>query len=734
MTTSTSTNTSTTNTPLVLTSDTSLPLFYTVTEPTSIEVKSGSFTIEGEDTQTTTSSNIVTIDAGATANILPSTDTSQKYANAYIDGNGGNLEGTLIYDSYDPTTGTSTAEPGSSGYVNSFYLDGNYENISLSASSSASQPEAITTNSDGNGVTFTGNLTLENINVSLSYNSTTNKYLSFTSTGDGNLTLTNVMSQDSILGTYNNISLIDVANNILNPITISASNGKYVDPSNSISYSGDATVSYNNTLYPNNSQTSRNLFLNSTGTDTTTSISNTYDSALFGTINNLNMTSSFSMYSFADTKDVHITDSHSVYLTSDFTNLWISNSYSIDNITVDADAKSGVSFSSVGLAVTSSTYTLSDSTGQTIDMTNGSSGIDLITGNYGNLSIDSTSKASNISGNFDNIFTYSSQIQTINVGISGYGDIENANSASIYGNDASVTLSSDSTTTINGTFKSLVLNNDTSDTAYVSVSDSAYINEQSSNINLTATTKNSNIDIYGDDTNTYSILGNDAGTITDYTTADTRIVGNWQNFNGVVSKGTDVNISTVNANIYNNTTSITSSTTNSSITALSITGTSDTGTLTYNGDGNATIVGEWGDVTATFGTGVDFNSIIGSDSSITLNTGVTSSIWNKSGTDVDINVNGGINNITMGSGYTGLFVDMSTAISTTVSNFSNTHGEIVLSGVTQSDLSIAYNSGNAVITDTKSETTLTIAGATDITSKLSTDTSGNSTLLLSNNS
>lgn len=705
----------------ILSSNSTTNNFYSLSAPSPIEVKSGIFTIIGDSSPSVTSNDTITVDGGASATILPDFNntisttgftSSGTLGSTYIVGNGGDVTDYVNMASYDASGNSSKTISSSTPS-----LSGSFGTLSL---------YGIQTDS----INISSQITLSNLNIDNINLSTNDSGVSFadmiSSDGTGNFIATdsNISSRVDD-GSFKNITINHSYGNSLS-LSVKIVDDFYIPSESILTYSNQLNLNTDSTSTSN----SNGLDFYSTNMASTANINYAYQISLYGENSNININNSYQVSDFSKNGDIHINNSYQIALTSDYTNLWIANSYSIDNNSIDSEAQNGVVSPSI------SYDTVSVSSGQNLDISGSSYGFS-VTGNYGNYTEDQNVQVSSITGNFDNLFSTSNYVN-IDAGISGYGVVSDTlqnTTSTIYGNDASMTFSDNaSVLKIDGTFKSLVLNNDTSDTAYVSVSNNAYINDTSSTINLTATTENSNIDIYGDDTNTYSILGNDAGTITDYTTADTKIVGTWQNFNGVVSKGTDVNISTVNANIYNNTTSTTSSTTNSSITALSITGTSDTGTLTYNGDGNATIVGEWGDVTATFGTGVDFNSIIGSDSSITLNTGVTSSIWNKSGTDVDINVNGGINNIAMGSGYTGLFVDMSTAISTTVSNFSNTHGEIVLSGVTQSDLSIAYNSGNAVITDTKSETTLTIAGATDITSKLSTDTSGNSTLLLSNNS
>lgn len=357
-----------------------------------------------------------------------------------------------------------------------------------------------------------------------------------------------------------------------------------------------------------------------------------------------------------------------------------------------------------------------------ISTINGTTTINGSTGNGTLTASLNTSSTTTITGNYNNIYvspidnTSTSITSDSSFGLTGYGSFTNINNINIVGYDANLSIENGTTDTVVGTYKNLVLNNNSSETAYASVSTNGYINSTSStnNINLTAT---GDLSLYGN-AGTTNIWGNNAQTLTIYGTSTNHISGNWTTINGIVENNTNINVSTDNANIYNNNGDIT------------LTGNSD-GDLTFNGTGTTNIVGTWGAVNATIGTNQTIHSSIGNDSYITVTTGGNANLWNRTGTENAVDQEGGTLDITMGSGYTGLSINMNSNSITNITNFQGKNGQIILNGLTSDNLNISYNTSTNTtnITSTGVNGNITLSGTTHINT-LSLDQGNNHSIML----
>lgn len=282
-----------------------------------------------------------------------------------------------------------------------------------------------------------------------------------------------------------------------------------------------------------------------------------------------------------------------------------------------------------------------------------------------------------ISGSYSGLYLTLNSSSSVNAVLTGYGNIINSGNLTLTGQDGYATISGNGYDDIVGTFKSLNLDISNGN-VYSAITYSGSNALQGSIINNGG---NINLTDYG---HIYSY--NNSGT-TNITGADsshaeleiygnnTNVYGSFYYVDGSINTGSKLNILTENASLYNNNGNI----------AL----TGNGGILTLNGNGEEDIVGSWSQVTATFGANQDFNASVTGSGSFTINDGANASIWAKSGS-TNVNINGGVSNITSGTGYLNADIDMTSNSSVTLSNFSQSHEEILMTNV--SSVSSFYNS------------------------------------------
>lgn len=282
-----------------------------------------------------------------------------------------------------------------------------------------------------------------------------------------------------------------------------------------------------------------------------------------------------------------------------------------------------------------------------------------------------------ISGSYSGLYISLNSTSSVNASLTGYSNIENSGQLALTGQNAYATITGNGYDDIVGSFKSLNLDISNGD-VYSSISYNGNHSLQGSiinnggNVNLTDSghiysytnsgttnisgtdTSNSELDIYGNNTSVY---------------------GSFYYIDGSINTSSKLNVLATNADIYNNGGNV------------SLTGSG--GTLNINGNGHEDIVGSWSQVTATLGVNQDFNASITGSANMTINDGANASIWAKSGS-ATLNINGGTSNITPGTGYVTADIDMSSNASVTLTDFSQSHEEILLTNTTS--LSYSYNS------------------------------------------
>lgn len=299
----------------------------------------------------------------------------------------------------------------------------------------------------------------------------------------------------------------------------------------------------------------------------------------------------------------------------------------------------------------------------------------------------------------------------------------------LVGNNAYFKISDNFHDVINGSFNGLTIIGGMNNTVNASVAGDGALIDFSSNeydvygegndINLTVTAGSSvtltGISL-GKNEDVVSLVGNNAGDLNiSGEFKSSSINGSWNTLNGSLNNAT-INATTQNATLI--------SKSNSSV---NIDGTGN-GILNYNSSGSSegdtsSIIGSWGDITATFGSGDVVNLQATGDSSyITLNSGVDFSIY-ATGKSTNINVNGGTDSIAysnINNVNTNAFVDMSKDSTINISNFynngSNSDGTINLGNTSISDLKVSYANGNTYISSTNnpSGSTLMLSGTDKI--------------------
>lgn len=340
-------------------------------------------------------------------------------------------------------------------------------------------------------------------------------------------------------------------------------------------------------------------------------------------------------------------------------------------------------------------------------------------------SVDSTSNLT-IQGQYNSVYlspiNNTNGISNLNTNtifrISNDGSASYMGNVNIVGNDASLNIDHNNSDTIDGRFENLTLNNNNKETVYAEIDNSGYINTNSSTNNINITANYAQITLMGN-TGNVNLWGEDNSQLTLYGNANDNINGTWFNIHGVIGTNTIINSTVDDANIYNEGGNVT------------LTGTYNNGTLTYNGTGTADIVGTFGAVNATIGTNQSIHASIGNESYITVTSGGTANLWNRTGTINAINQNGGTLDVTMGSGYTGVTIDMSKESNTNITNFQGTNGQIILNNLATNTLNINYNTTNNTtsITDASTKGNIILSGTQHI-STLAMPNSNHSLMLI----
>ena len=318
-----------------------------------------------------------------------------------------------------------------------------------------------------------------------------------------------------------------------------------------------------------------------------------------------------------------------------------------------------------------------------------------INGNYAEMNLSSNATNTMVNLNSNTSF-----------GLNGDGSVSYIGNLNVTGNSNNASLSVDynNLDQIYGVYDNLDINNNSEETVYSEVDNMGYINTNDDNNNINITANGANISLNGNDGNV-NIFGENNANLNIYGASNDEISGSWNSVNGIVEAHTSINIAVNTASIYENGGNVT------------LTGESSGGNLSFNGTGSANIVGRWGAVTATFGQGQDFNAVIGDNSYITINDGANVDIWNSMGSHNAFQQNGGTLHMTMGSGYTGLSVNMNSNSITYVSNFTGTNGQIILQNMNNSTpLTVSYTANNNTtsITQAGSNATINLTGHENI--------------------
>lgn len=274
----------------------------------------------------------------------------------------------------------------------------------------------------------------------------------------------------------------------------------------------------------------------------------------------------------------------------------------------------------------------------------------------------------------------------------------------VIGDNGSFSVDNNNQDKVYGVYDNLELNDNNGETVYSETNGTTYINTNNSTNQINVTANGANISLNGNN-GTTNLWGENNATLDIYGNANNAINGSWNYVNGIIEANTTINISVNAASLYENGGNIT------------LTGESPGGNLSFNGTGSANIVGRWGSVTATFGQGQDFNAIIGDNSYITINDTANVNIWNSMGSHNAFQQNGGTLHMTMGSGYTGLSVDMNSDSITNISNFTGTNGQIILQNmISGTPLTVTYNTSDNTtsITQTGSKAIITLNGHDNI--------------------
>lgn len=340
-------------------------------------------------------------------------------------------------------------------------------------------------------------------------------------------------------------------------------------------------------------------------------------------------------------------------------------------------------------------------------------------------SVDSTSNLT-IQGQYNSVYlspiNNTNGINNLNANtifrLSNDGSASYMGNVNVVGDDASLNIDHNNSDTIDGLFENLTLNDNNEETAYAEIDNSAYINTNSSTNNINITANYAKITLMGN-TGNVNLWGEDNSQLTLYGNANDNINGTWFNIHGVIGANTIINSAINDANIYNNGGNVT------------LTGTYNNGTLTYNGTGTANIVGTFGAVNATIGANQSIHASIGNESYITVTSGGTANLWNRTGTINAINQDGGTLDVTMGSGYTGITIDMSKESNTNITNFQGSNGQIVLNNLATNTLSISYDTTNNTtnITDAGTKGDIILSGTQHI-STLAMPNSDHSLMLI----
>lgn len=429
-----------------------------------------------------------------------------------------------------------------------------------------------------------------------------------------------------------------------------------------------------------------------------------------------------------------------------------SNIYSNATASTDTDSIQQINLSSTDIAIPQTIVTNADSTNTiTLNQNNNSTlisngndniniynhntltttmhGTELIhtSTNDSNLvaSIDSTANTT-IEGKYASVYlspiNNSNGISNLNTntifGLTGDGSASYMGNVNAVGYGASLNIDHNNNDTIDGTFDNLTLNDNSKETAYAEIDSAAYINTNANTNNINLTANDAKITLMGN-TGNVNLWGENYSQLALYGNANNNINGTWFNIHGVIGTNTIINSAIDDANIYNDGGNVT------------LTGTYNNGTLTYNGTGTANIVGTFGAVNATIGANQSIHASIGNDSYITVTSGGAANLWNRTGTINAINQDGGTLDVTMGSGYTGITIDMSKESNTNITNFQGTNGQIILNNLATNTLSISYDTTNNTtnITDAGTKGDIILSGTQHI-STLAMPNSDHSLMLI----
>ena len=315
-----------------------------------------------------------------------------------------------------------------------------------------------------------------------------------------------------------------------------------------------------------------------------------------------------------------------------------------------------------------------------------------ILGNNGSLTLSGPGNVY-INGAYSGLYITPSNSSVVNASLSGYGNIvNNGASVSITGVNAGLTVSGSGATTLVGSYNGLVDTLNSGSVIYASITGGVNITNNGGYAGLTGDS-NANISI-AVNSGYLSLVGNHSSLV-DYGNGNSNIIGSYASFSGSVGGGQNINISADTVSLYDN-----------GATYVALTGTG--GSLTFNGTGGATIVGDWSNVNATFGVNQRFNSIVGNNSYLTINDGGNANIWNQLASNVGITQNGGYQNTTFGSGYTGDTISMNGNAMADINNFHTSNGLLLLSNLNGAGLNVNYANGNAYITENGSSASVVI--------------------------